>query len=124
MDCIRDRSYNPVNKRTGKTSTVEEDGGHLVAVDVVEAVEQLLHDLLDLAEAELDVGVGEQAGQVVLAKVEHQVERRLELVQLRRLGAADLDQVHHVLVVQQLQDADLAQRRYRKLRPTQIQRQH
>lgn len=41
----------------------------LVAVDVIEAVEQLLHHLLDLAEREFDATVRQQAGQVVLAEL-------------------------------------------------------
>ena len=74
----------------------------LLAVDEVEAVEQLLHHLatimmmamvitvmmphlLDLSEVELDVGVAEQTGEVVLGEVEHQVERRLVPVVLARL---------------------------------------
>ena len=73
----------------------------LLAVDEVEAVEQLLHHLgtimmamvmtvmmrhlLDLSEVELDVGVAEQPGEVVLGEVEHQVERRLVPVVLARL---------------------------------------
>ena len=54
-------------------------------MDEVEPVEELLHHLLDLAEVELDVGVAEQTGEVVLGEVEHQVERRLVPVVLARL---------------------------------------
>ena len=54
-------------------------------MDEVEPVEQLLHHLLDLAEVELDVGVAEQTGEVVLGEVEDQVERRLVPVVLARL---------------------------------------
>ena len=77
----------------------------LLAVDEVEAVEQLLHHLativmamvitvmmrhlLDLSEVELDVGVAEQTGEVVLGEVEHQVERRLVTIVLARLFAAN-----------------------------------
>ena len=78
----------------------------LLAVDEVEAVEQLLHHLativmamvitvmildhlLDLSEVELDVGVAEQTGEVVLGEVEHQVEGRLVTIVLARLFAAN-----------------------------------
>ena len=78
----------------------------LLAVDEVEAVEQLLHHLativmamvitvmildhlLDLSEVELDVGVAEQTGEVVLGEVEHQVERRLVPIVLARLVSAN-----------------------------------
>ena len=80
----------------------------LVGVDVVEAVEHLLHDALDLAEGELDLAVGEEAGEVVLAEVEDEVEGGAVLVQLGGPAPADLDQVHDVLVVQQLQDLHLS----------------
>ena len=57
----------------------------LLAVDEVEPVEELLHHLLDLAEVELDVGVAEQAGQVVLGKVKDKVEGGLVAIVLARL---------------------------------------
>ena len=72
-------------------------------------VEQLLHDLLLLAEAELDLWVAEQAGQVVLAELEDQVEVALVLVGGAGLGRADLEQADDVVVAQHLQDLDLAQ---------------
>ena len=46
----------------------------LLAVDEVKPVQQLLHHFLDLAEVELDVGVAEQASQVMLSKVKDQVK--------------------------------------------------
>merc|ERR1719180_621655 len=46
----------------------------LVVVDVVEALEDLLHHLLDLGEGELNADIAEQAGQIMLAKVKDQVE--------------------------------------------------
>ena len=49
----------------------------LVAVDVVEAIQKLLHDFLDLAERELHVGVAEQAGEVVFAELKDEIERAL-----------------------------------------------
>lgn len=53
---------------------------YLVPVDVVQPVQQHLHDFLDLRERELDVGVAEEAGQVVLAEVKHQVDAALAAV--------------------------------------------
>ena len=47
---------------------------NLLAVNKVKTIEKLLHNLLDLSQAELDIHVGEEARQVVLAEVEHQVE--------------------------------------------------
>ena len=86
----------------------------LLAVDEVEAVEQLLHHLativmtmvitvmmhhlLDLSEVELDVGVAEQTGEVVLCEVEHQVERRLVPVVLARLVTANEYQPYMPLI--------------------------
>ena len=49
----------------------------------------ILYHLLDLSEVELDVGVAEQTGEVVLGEVEHQVERRLVTIVLARLVAAN-----------------------------------
>ena len=49
----------------------------------------ILYHLLDLSEVELDVGVAEQTGEVVLGEVEHQVERRLVPIVLARLVAAN-----------------------------------
>ena len=100
----------------------------LLAVDEVEPVEQLLHHLLDLPEVELDVGVAEQASQVVLGKVKDQVEGGLVPIVLARLSfqvkyegcipcfilisnqdlcSANLDEIDNVLVSEQLQDPDL-----------------
>lgn len=53
-------------------------------MDVVEAVEQHLHHLLDLGQSELDVGVAQQAGQVVFTEVKHQVDGALVAVELGR----------------------------------------
>ena len=102
----------------------------LLAVDEVEPVEQLLHHLLDLAEVELDVGVAEQARQVMLSKVKDQVEGRLVAIVLARLSlpnkyesfilifffflfsnqdlcSANLDEIDNVLMSEQLQNSDL-----------------
>ena len=70
-------------QNVGRLHVAVED---LLAVDEVEPVEELLHHLLDLAEVELDVGVAQQAGQVVLGKVKDQVEGRLVPIVLARLG--------------------------------------
>ena len=79
---------------------------NFVAVNVVEAFQQLLHELLDLRQAELYVHVAHQAGQIVIAELEHQVERRSVRVLFR---SADLQQTDHVLVLQLLQNPDLTQ---------------
>ena len=52
----------------------------LVAVDVVQAVHQLLHHLLDLRQGEDDVVVAKQSCQVMLTELEHQVESALVAV--------------------------------------------
>ena len=46
----------------------------LVGMDEEQSFAHLLHDLLDLSQGELDVNIGEQAGQVVLAKVKHEIK--------------------------------------------------
>ena len=51
--------------------------------------------------------VGEEPGEVVLAEVKDEVEEGAVAVEVRGPAPADLDQVHDVLVVQQLQDAHL-----------------
>lgn len=51
-----------------------ESSTHLITMDIIQSVEQLLHHLLDLAQTKLDYHVGQQSGQVVLAKVKDQVE--------------------------------------------------
>lgn len=81
---------------------------NLLAMDEEEAVEQLLHHFLDLPHRELDVDIGEEAGEVVLAEFEHQVEGGLVLGR-GGLCPADLDQGYHILVFQQLQDLYLSQ---------------
>ena len=121
-------------------------------MDVVQSVEQHLHDLLNLCQGELDVSVTQQASQVVLTEVKHQVDAAFVSVELSRCGmrekqinenmlqslitlflsithrqrwmviavivwrhvaptfsSADLYQVHHVLMFEQLQDLDLSQ---------------
>jgi hypothetical protein len=57
---------------------------YLVTVNVVESVEQLLHHFFNLPQAELDVHIGQESSQVVLAKVKDQVKCRLVAVELRR----------------------------------------
>ena len=63
----------------------------------------LLHHLLDLLQGEFDIEVAEEAGQVVLGEVEHEVEGGL----VAAVRPADLDQVDDVVVVEELEDADL-----------------
>ena len=72
----------------------------LVGVDEVESLKHLLHHLLDLLQSELDIEVGKESGEIVLAEVKDQVEGGLVSV----VGSADLDQVHNVVVVQQLEN--------------------
>ena len=72
----------------------------LVGVDEVESLEHLLHHLLDLLQGELDIEVGQESGQIVLTEVKDQVEGGLVPV----VCSADLDQVHNVVVVQQLEN--------------------
>lgn len=55
---------------------------HLVSVDVVQSIEQHLHDLLDLGQGELDVGIAQQPSQVVLTEVKHQVDAAFVSVEL------------------------------------------
>ena len=60
-------------------------------MDVVEAVQQLLDDVLDLRQRELDAGVGQETGEIVFAELKHEEERRLELIVRRGLRPTDLD---------------------------------
>jgi hypothetical protein len=62
----------------------------LVAVDVVESIQQLLHHLLDLTQRELYVGVAQQARQVVFAKLKDEVERALVAIELCRCRKKDM----------------------------------
>lgn len=54
----------------------------LVSVDVVQSIEQHLHDLLDLCQGELYIGITQQPGQVVLTEVKHQVDAAFVSVEL------------------------------------------
>ena len=76
----------------------------LVVVDVVEALEDLLHHLLDLGQGELHTNVAQQAGQIVLAEVKDQVEGCFVPV----VGPADLNQIDYVFVVELLKNANLS----------------
>ncbi len=53
---------------------------NLAAVDEEQSVQQLVHDFLDLAQAELDVRVAEEAGEVMLAEFKHQEEGTFEAI--------------------------------------------
>lgn len=55
---------------------------HLVSMDVVQSIEQHLHDLLDLCQGELYIGIAQQPGQVVLTEVKHQVDAAFVSVEL------------------------------------------
>ena len=76
----------------------------LVVMDVVEALEDLLHHLLDLRQRELHIDIAQQASKVVLAEVEDQVEGCFVPV----VGPADLDQIDNVFVVELLKNANLS----------------
>lgn len=80
-------------------------------MNVVQAIEQLLHHFLDLAQTELHVHVGQQTSQIVLTEIKDQVKGGPVPICGRSLGAADLDEINDILVLQQLQDADLTQSR-------------
>ena len=43
-------------------------------MDVVQSIKQHLHDLFDLCQGELNIGVTQQPGQVMLTEVKHQVD--------------------------------------------------
>lgn len=55
---------------------------YLVSVDIVQSIEQHLHDLLDLCKGELDIGVAQQPSQVMLTEVKHQVDAAFVSVEL------------------------------------------
>jgi len=74
----------------------------LVVVDVVEALKDLLHHLLNLGQGELHTDIAEQARQVVLAEVKDQVEGGFVSV----VGPADLNQVDYVFVVELLKNTN------------------
>jgi len=59
-------------------------------VDVVQPVEQHLHDLLDLCQRELHIRVAQQPGQVVLTEVEHQVDAAFISVELSSLKTVEI----------------------------------
>ena len=75
----------------------------LVGVDEVEALKHLLHHLLDLLQGELYIEVREESGQVMFTEVKDQVESGLVPV----VCSADLNQIHNVVVVQQLKNSYL-----------------
>lgn len=55
---------------------------YLVSVDVVQSIKQHLHDLLDLCQGELDIGIAQQPGQVMLTEVKYQVDAAFVSVEL------------------------------------------
>ena len=72
-------------------------------MDVVEALKDLLHHLLNLGQSELDTDIAEQAGQIMFAKVKDQVKGCFVPV----VGSADLNQIDDVFVVELLKNANL-----------------
>ena len=79
----------------------------LVGVDVEESLTHLLHHFLYLSGAELDVDVAEKASEIVFTEIKDQEECCL----VTTILTADLQQVHDVLMVQQLEDSHLSQGR-------------
>ena len=75
---------------------------YFLTVNEVETIEQLLHHLLYLAEAEFDVNVGKESGKVVLAEIEDKVKGGFVTVVLASSGPTDLDQVDDVLMSKKL----------------------
>ena len=71
----------------------------------------MLHDFFDLAQVKLDVDVAQKAGEIVVAEIKDEIKGAFEAVVLRGFGSANLLQVDDVLVFEQLQDLDFAQRR-------------
>lgn len=62
---------------------------YLVSVDVVQSIKQHLHDLLDLCQGELDVGIAQQPGQVVFTEVKYQVDAAFVSVVLSSFKSND-----------------------------------
>ena len=81
---------------------------NFVVMNKIEALQQLRHDVLDLGQAELDVNVVQQTGQIVIAELENQIERSAVLVGVL-LCTTNLEQTDHVLVLEQLQYFDFTQ---------------
>lgn len=55
---------------------------YLISVDVVQSIQQHLHNFLDLSEGEFHICIAEQTGQVMLTEVKHQVDAALVSVEL------------------------------------------
>jgi hypothetical protein len=84
-------------------------------VNVVQPVEQLLHDLLDFSQTELDVDVRQEPGKIMFAEVEYEIEDRFVFVVLICLRPADFYQIHDIFVFEKLKDANFSERCDRKL---------
>ena len=84
---------------------------YFVAVNVIEAVEQLLHDFFNFPQIEFDVDVAQESGEIVVAEIEDEIEGAFGTIVLRGFRAADFLQVDDVLVLEQLQNLNLSQRR-------------
>jgi hypothetical protein len=78
-------------------------------MNVIQPVQKLLDDLLDFAEGELNVDIGQQPSQVVITEIEHQVEGAPVFVVVISLRPADLEQVDNVFVLEQLEDFNFSQ---------------
>ena len=82
---------------------------YFITVNKIKAIEKLLHDFFYFPQAELDIGIWEKTSQVMLTKVKHQVEGRLEFVELGHLGPANFYEVDNILVLEKLKDPNLSQ---------------
>lgn len=71
-------------------------------MNVIQPIQQLLHHLLNLAQAELYVDIRQQSSQIVFTEVKHQIERRSITIVLRRFSSTYFNQIHNILMLQQL----------------------
>lgn len=51
-------------------------------MDIIQSIEQHLHDLLDLCQSELDIGIAQQPSQVMLTEVKYQIDAAFVSVEL------------------------------------------
>lgn len=72
-DILHTRSKDTANRSTP----------HLVSVDVVQSIKQHLHDLLDLCQGELYIGITQQSSQVMFTEVKNQIDAAFVSVELR-----------------------------------------
>lgn len=73
---------------------------YLITVNVVQAIEELLHDFLNLTQAEFDVDVRQQASKVMFAEIKHQVECRSVFVMRSGTRPTNFNQIDDIFVFQ------------------------